>query len=216
LNDSPAETTMVTSSPAAARRGRLWLGVGLAVWGIAVAGGMVLMADYAVKPGEIGAAPRHIAPLTDAASGRCRLAMFVHARCPCTAASVAELARIMERLEGRVDAVVYLFRPESQPDDWTHGPIRDAAASIRGVRTVVDPEGRIAKSFGANTSGDVLVYDAAGKLRFHGGITPARGHEGESLGKSAVLAAVLGEPAPADATPVFGCVLQPRREPPAD
>jgi hypothetical protein len=207
------QATNSAAVPSSLPRRRLWLAGGLAVWGISVAGGMVLMADYATHPGEIGAAPQRIAPAAGAVSERHRLAMFVHPRCPCTAASVAELARIMSRLEGRVDAVVYLFRPETQSDDWTDGPIRDAVSSIPGVRVVVDPEGRIAKSFGANTSGDVLVYDAEGKLRFHGGITPARGHEGDSLGKSAVLAAVLGEPAPTDATPVFGCTLRPRQEP---
>jgi len=177
---------------------------------------MALLADYSTRPGEIGAAPEQIAPASDGSPARSRLLMFVHPRCPCSTASVAELARIMARSTDRVDATVYLFRPASEADAWTQGANREVATSIPGVRVMVDPDGKIAESFGSNTSGDVLVYDAGGRLRFHGGITAARGHEGDSLGKSAALAAILGDPVPTVDTPVFGCVLRPRPAPAAE
>jgi hypothetical protein len=46
--------------------------------------------------------------------------------------------------------------------------------------------GREAALCKATTSGETVVYDAAGKLRFHGGITGARGHIGDNAGCSAI------------------------------
>ena len=67
--------------------------------------------------------------------------------------------------------------------------------------------GTIAASFGAFTSGQVLLYDARrGALRFAGGITGARGHEGANAGRDA-LQSVLDEGAAKARAPVFGCSL---------
>ena len=45
---------------------------------------------------------------------------------------------------------------------------------------------------GATTSGHVLLYDAGGVLRFAGGITDGRGHEGDNAGLDAALALLRG------------------------
>ena len=47
-----------------------------------------------------------------------------------------------------------------------------------GVRVFEDPEATTARLFGARVSGQVLLYDAGGKLLFNGGITAFRGHPG--------------------------------------
>ena len=65
-----------------------------------------------------------------------------------------------------------------------------------------------AHRFGARTSGDVVAYDAAGTLRFHGGITISRGHVGHNLGHVRVDAIVHGADAGVAETPVFGCALE--------
>jgi hypothetical protein len=77
------------------------------------------------------------------------------------------------------------------------------------VQVRVDPDGAEADRFGSKTSGEVLLYDAYGGLRFQGGITPARGHEGDNLGKSTVASIVRGEPTDVGHSPVFGCVIRP-------
>jgi hypothetical protein len=58
------------------------------------------------------------------------------------------------------------------------------------------------------TSGQVLLYDASGRLRFRGGIRPSRGHEGDNTGRRALEALLLGDgAAPPLSTAVFGCPL---------
>lgn len=78
-----------------------------------------------------------------------------------------------------------------------------------GAKVHLDAAGAEQLRFGARTSGQVLVYDADGRLALAGGLTPARGHQGPNPG-AAALAALLteGKSAMQDADwPVFGCSL---------
>jgi hypothetical protein len=84
---------------------------------------------------------------------------------------------------------------------WQH------AARMPGVRVDRDPGGALAGSFAASTSGAVVVYSPDGRLRFAGGITGSRGHEGDNAGADAVLALVNGDAPRTQTTPVFGCEL---------
>jgi hypothetical protein len=77
--------------------------------------------------------------------------------------------------------------------------------SSSAVKLESDIGGSVAAQFHANTSGEVFVYDCRGKLRFHGGITSARGHEGDNLGESAVINIALGGESNVERSPVFGC-----------
>jgi len=61
--------------------------------------------------------------------------------------------------------------------------------------------------FRIETSGDLVLYDADGRLLFHGGITSARGHSGDNLGRSAIQALLWKEPAQTASTSSFGCPL---------
>jgi len=70
-----------------------------------------------------------------------------------------------------------------------------------------DGGGAEAKRFGAETSGAVVLYDRAGRLVFHGGITAARGHEGDSFGQQRIAALLTGARADRTDAPVFGCAL---------
>ena len=185
------------------RLSRFW--AALVVWSAAVAAGMGWLTFYANQAGEAGAAPEKTAV---ASRDSFRLWMFVHPRCPCSMASMNELARIMSRGSQSVEATVFFIQPETASDDWAQGALWDAAAAIPGIHVQADIGGRTAAQFGAATSGDVLLYDASGQLRFHGGITSARGHEGDNLGKSAVLAIVRGGSTDVDVSPVFGCALR--------
>jgi hypothetical protein len=81
------------------------------------------------------------------------------------------------------------------------------AASIRGLRVVIDPGGRFAAKLGATTSGHVLLYGADGALLYSGGITPARAHEGDTPGQTAIVAALYGKTPAVRGAPVFGCGL---------
>jgi hypothetical protein len=135
------------------------------------------------------------------------LVLFAHPGCACTRATISELARLMARFHDRLDAQV-LFRGEepelARTDLWS------SAARIPGVMVTADPSGVEARRFGVETSGAAVLYDAAGKLAFQGGITSARGHEGDSFGQRRIAALLTGStPDRADA-PVFGCALDDR------
>jgi hypothetical protein len=75
------------------------------------------------------------------------------------------------------------------------------------VEVSIDNEAKDASIFGATTSGQVMVYDASGAIRFSGGITDGRGHEGDNAGLSAILGLVRDGKAAVSTTPVYGCSL---------
>jgi hypothetical protein len=139
------------------------------------------------------------------------LIVFAHPRCPCTRASIGELARIMTRCQGQLEARVWFFTPEATAADWAMTDLWRAASEIPGVSVVSDPGGSVAAKFHALTSGHSLLYDSAGHLLFSGGITASRGHAGDNLGKSSIEAFVFGETTFQHETLVFGCPLQGKR-----
>jgi hypothetical protein len=177
----------------------------VAIWSGAVATGMCLLVAYANTAGNWLPAPATIGRSDDETSTRHRLFMFLHPRCPCSVASVNELARIMSRCSAQLDATVYFVRPASQPADWERGSLWNLVSSIPGVNVETDVGGRVAEQFYASTSGVVFVYDRLGELCFQGGITAARGHAGDNLGQSAVIDIALGGKSNVERSPVFGC-----------
>jgi hypothetical protein len=179
----------------------------LGVWGLGLAVGAQALWRYSATPGRSGQAPEHW-PTTvpvEFHPGRSTLVMLAHPRCPCTRASLAELARLTAR--GDADVWVLFLRPAGAQAGWEKTDLWDTAAAIPGVHVLADADGTAARAFGAETSGHVLFYDATGALRFSGGITAARGHEGPSAGGDAILAALRGNSPAQDHTPTFGCPL---------
>ena len=138
--------------------------------------------------------------------------MFAHPQCPCTTASVGELAILMAQAGGKLDAQVFFYLPGYEATSWANTDLWRTASAIPGVRVFEDRRAAVAKSFGSFTSGQTLLYDPAGRLLFKGGITAYRGHSGDNAGRTLITALLRGEiPARADlplATPVFGCSLR--------
>jgi hypothetical protein len=75
------------------------------------------------------------------------------------------------------------------------------------VHLIEDPGGCEAARFGAQTSGDVLLYGADARLLFRGGITPGRGHVGDNPGWDAIIRLISGGSTSLSEAPVFGCPL---------
>jgi hypothetical protein len=185
-----------------------------AVWIAAVAAGLRFLFQYENAPGSVGALPG-LWPDSqiERAFERPTLVLVAHPRCPCTSASVGELARIMARLQGRVAAYILLVRPKNAGPEWDGTSLQRSAQAIPGVKVVFDADGADARRFGAQTSGHTLLFGADGKLLFSGGITGSRGHAGDNAGESAIVALVNNEmPARSEAL-VFGCALVDRAEP---
>jgi hypothetical protein len=135
------------------------------------------------------------------------LLVVAHPRCPCTRATIEELARVMTAAPAGLEGRVYFYKPTGTPDAWSHTGLWRSAAMIPGVQVSVDEESQMARSFGAVTSGQTFLYGADGQLLFSGGLTDSRGHAGESVGGRAILALLSKPQAKAVTTPVFGCSL---------
>jgi hypothetical protein len=120
---------------------------------------------------------------------------------------VRELAALMKPLRGRLSAHVLFLQPPGLADDWTRTDLWESAAAIPGVEIVRDRDGVEARRFDAATSGQVVLYGADGALLFNGGITLARGHSGDNVGRDAIIALVRGSAGSSSETPVFGCAL---------
>jgi hypothetical protein len=140
--------------------------------------------------------------------GEATLVMAAHPQCPCTRASMTELERLLSRLRGRLHAVVLFVKPEGAPAGWEDTDLFRRASSVEGAQAIVDVDGVEARRFNALTSGQTLLYAADGRLLFSGGITAARGHEGDSVGRAYILAALDGAHLPHPNAPVFGCALE--------
>ena len=171
------------------------------------------IADYASKPGVAAPAPTSWPTESRLARspGRATLVMIAHTKCACTRASLHELERVMARAGSRAEAFVVFVGPSESTGTAGLLDLRSTARAIPGVRVVEDANE--ARLFGAATSGQVVVYDDHGSLVFRGGITSARGHEGDSAGNEAVRRFVVTGVSPAgsasntSATEVFGCAL---------
>src|SRR5687767_8113377 len=99
------------------------LGVIVAAWALAVCSGMGLVWRYKAKPGAVAEAPTTwpAASAIARAADRPTLIMHAHPLCPCTRASLDELAEIMERFHGRVNAVVLFLQPDGTGREWKEG-----------------------------------------------------------------------------------------------
>jgi hypothetical protein len=185
---------------------------GTVLWGLSVVGGLLALQLHGASPGQSGSAVEHWPgargiPLT---VGRPTLVVVVHPLCPCTRASVAELRRLLTRCQGQVEVYILIFVPERAGQVWRAADGLRGLGTMPGVHLMDDPAGAEAARFGAQTSGLVALYAEDGRLLFRGGITAARGHEGESDGQRALLGLIQGNSmsCPRE-TPVFGCPIFP-------
>ena len=178
-------------------RSRVALAVAVVAWLGAVASGFAIFQRYDSTPGSAGA------PTVDWPSdtsiplepNRLTLILAIHPHCPCSAATVDELERVLASQPGRAKLNVLLFKPANKPDRWASSSTSRALGDMADAKTWLDAGGQQAARFGAVTSGQLLVYDAGGRLRFAGGITPLRGQTGANAGSEALKALLDDNPA---------------------
>src|SRR5882724_7622964 len=179
-----------------------------AAWILMIAVGLTLLWRYENASGPAAAPPSQwpLASGIHLATDRATLIMLTHPHCPCTRASIGELARLMAQAQGRVTAYALFVKPAGSSDDWENTDLWRNAAGIPGVNVVVD-DGVEAQRFHAVTSGQTVLYDAEGRLLFSGGITGSRGHSGDNEGRSAIVSLLNTGEAERAETSVFGCPL---------
>jgi hypothetical protein len=148
--------------------------------------------------------------LIERSPDRPTLVVCLHPKCPCSRATLAEIERLLARpavAATHPEVLAVLTIPADGDDSWTSAKIVQRCRRLPESRVEFDRGGRIAAAFGAATSGEVLLFDAAGARLFAGGVTVSRGQEGRSSGGDALAALLEGTPSTTASTPVFGCRL---------
>lgn len=178
-------------------------------------GGLLFIGHLVLFEYEMTASPladtKRIFPeksVVQLARGRQNIILFIHPMCPCTMASVDELAELMH--VGQEDAIgtVIALMPTELKSEWSSQPVFSALKRIRNVSISYDSDGSQAATFGATTSGHVLIYDGRGVLQFSGGITASRGHSGDNANLQAAKNIILDRNPKFATTPVLGCALR--------
>jgi hypothetical protein len=186
----------------------VWV-LGIVAWLALIAGSYAWLLRYSFASGKTSVAP-HTIPAdlaTPSQSARPQLLLALHPRCPCSRATMNELAKILSRVPNTSKVTVLMYKPPNEPDSWLEGALLDACRRMH-CQVRPDPGGRLAASLGSFTSGGVVLYDADGKLRYQGGITSSRGHEGDNAGERAIIEILLGHRDSHKSMPVFGCPIQ--------
>lgn len=178
-------------------------------WIVTIVGGAVVLGQYASIPGMAETAPSQwpADAKTMPKAGQPTLVLFVHPRCPCSRATLGELARLLSRRDGSFDTHVLFYKPNESAPDWEKTDLWSTAQAIPGVQVASDRDGAEAARFGVKTSGQVLLYDHLGQLVYTGGITTARGHAGDSPGRNAILTWLRTGELTRASDAAFGCSL---------
>ena len=208
-------TTELDSDLPSMRFFRFIPGLCAVLWLFAVGAGIRILARYESTPGNRGPAPVLWPSETTLRrdSTRATLVMVLHPRCPCSRASLGELAELMAQSQDLVSTTVLFYQPAGFQEGWAKTDLWRRAGAIPGVSRIIDLNGREARRFGGVTSGQTSLYDEHGRLLFQGGITRSRGHEGDNPGRSALVSWVTKRAAAVSVTSVFGCpVFDPASE----
>ena len=133
--------------------------------------------------------------------------MFLHPHCPCSRASLGELERLLAQVSKPPSVELVFLKPDGTPSDWAETDLWRSASAIPSAKVYCDKGGLEARRFNAATSGQTLLYDLEGRLRFQGGITVERGHAGDNPGRTALRELLQEGHSQQTKTPVFGCEL---------
>jgi hypothetical protein len=179
------------------------------LWLTAVGMGMGALLVYDYTPGQDVSVPSRWPAQSSIhqVTGLPTLVMFAHPDCPCTRASIGELAILMTHCQKKVNAYVLFIQPKGSTEKWVHTDLWQSAQAIPGVTVRADMDDQESKNFKVTTSGHVVLYAANNNLLFDGGITPSRGHYGDNDGVTSLSNLLNDKTVSVTRTPVFGCSL---------
>ena len=190
---------------------------GLLSWCLALAMGWSMMLAYGYRREAAAdvAPPSHWPANSQLphSQGRDCLVLFVHPKCPCSQATVAELEQLLAAFHARrpdstLELCVVATIPRTAEDSWAQTRLIQRSLRLADAKLFLDRGGVEADRFGAQISGTVLLFDAAGRQRYAGGVTASRGQEGENAGSAALARLLAGEaPSTNPTLPAFGCRL---------
>src|SRR5687768_13393663 len=105
---------------------RGWL-LAFLIWWALIVGGYGLLFRYSFAVGKASPAPRSIPSSLAASVPLMKPQLFValHPHCPCSRATVSELAKILTRATNSSDVTLLIFKPANEPDAWMEGTLLD-------------------------------------------------------------------------------------------
>ena len=136
-----------------------------------------------------------------------QLMIFLHPKCACSIASIAELSKIQNRCTELIPVKAVFYCPKGEHQSWVSGELWEAAEAIDGCDCLVDLGAMEFKRFGVETSGHALLFDEQDRRIYSGGVTSSRGHVGDNLGASTLVKLIQGSEVLVDELPVFGCQI---------
>ncbi len=184
------------------------------LWTLLLVAGQIWMLHHAFQAEKLAEAPVTLPEELRSMSGRgvATLIMAIHPECACTDASLECLARLLAIPKNRPTVVLLFAQPTGYlKTPHTTGSWREAER-IPGAVLREDPHGVLCARLKLETSGETVLYDSTGHLRFHGGLTAARGDAMPGTGVDAILHAQAGGPLAtySASASVFGCSLRTR------
>ena len=220
-----AEPMSAYADQVASPKPRRLLLAGMALmWFVALVPGVRYLLKFESKAGRQGLAPSawHSTALPAGDAHSPTLLVALHPKCSCSDATLSELEEASQTFQSPYNSILLIDPPQGTTFDWQRiSSYREAQKALQ-ARVVLDPGGTIASSFGAFTSGDVLLYSAEDthsrrSLLFAGGVTGARGMVGANRGLEALEIAFHHPENNLLATaPVFGCGLSNASSPEGD
>src|SRR6266850_2968687 len=161
------------ANEAASRRSGWVTWMATAIWFAAFAGGSLMFVRFEFTPGDETRAPL-VWPNDSSLALRpdgMTLVLFAHPHCVCTRASLDELQVVLSHHSRPLSAQVVFVQLPDFTDDEMRDESWEQAGRIPGLERRIDKGGVEARRFGALVSGYTVLYDAAGKLLFEGGVT---------------------------------------------
>lgn len=183
----------------------------LAAWATLVVAGQALLLEHTTAAGDAGhppaELPRELAEALRWDHRQPLLLLAAHPQCPCLPATLVELQRTLA--SGAPPTLrVLVHTPSSPPTEWDPAADAELRRTLPAGAAIDDGDGALAAKLGLRTSGHVLLFAADGRLRFTGGVTAGRGHQGDNLAGRTLAAMLADAGKPHATTAVFGCPLQ--------
>lgn len=183
-----------------------------ALWLLLIGFGFVVLLTFQTQEGESLQAPQswpEASKLQRSKTGNTAI-LFLHPKCPCSTASLHKFEQLLSHHSDTRAYVLFIY-PEGTDSSWQNTRLTQQAQKITNLIMVKDHSDNEMLLFKAATSGLVLTYDYGGDLTFAGGITPGRGHEGDSQGSDEldeILSNRDGRKLAVSHSNVYGCPLK--------
>ena len=181
----------------------------VSVWAMALLVGGYLLTDYSLdaqtKAKSVANWPESCRlPVFE---GELHVVVFMHPKCVCSRSTLVELKRALQRTKAAPQISFVFYCPADQELAWAQDELWALTEGVKNSEPMVDLNGDEAKKFGVQVSGHVMLFGQSNERIFSGGITSARGHEGDNLGGRMLAAFLDGENPPGAEPPPFGCRL---------